>query len=122
MKWTDLDEFTVSFLETALWTTSCLNGGSLGNYLDIADLSEETLRQAAKDCASFQKEAGEFLDRSDRDNAQHGHDFFLTREGHGAGFWDGDYPKDGDKLTEMSRPYGEFDFDERYQNFSGADN
>ena len=34
-----------------------------------------------------------------------GSDFHLTRNGHGAGFWDGDWPEHGDKLTELSKPY-----------------
>jgi hypothetical protein len=34
------------------------------------------------------------------------HDFFLTRNGHGAGFWDGDY-KNGEKLTEIAKSFGE---------------
>ena len=37
-----------------------------------------------------------------------GHDFWLTRNGHGAGFWDGDYEKEiGIKLTELSQQFGE---------------
>ena len=29
---------------------------------------------------------------SEREAAMAGHDFWLTRNGHGAGFWDGDWP------------------------------
>lgn len=38
------------------------------------------------------------------------HDFWLTRNGHGAGFWEpGDYGWSdlGDKLTEFTKHYGE---------------
>ena len=36
------------------------------------------------------------------------HDFWLTRNRHGAGFWDGDYPKDiGQKLTDLSHLFPE---------------
>jgi hypothetical protein len=35
-----------------------------------------------------------------------GHDFALTRNGHGAGFWDRGLGEAGDKLTEACRPYG----------------
>jgi hypothetical protein len=39
-----------------------------------------------------------------------GHDFWLTRNGHGAGFWDGDWPKEaGDRLTKACEEFGEFD-------------
>ena len=38
--------------------------------------------------------------------AQFGHDFLLTRDGHGAGFWDRGLGDLGDYLTELTRPYG----------------
>jgi hypothetical protein len=34
-----------------------------------------------------------------------GHDFQLTRNGHGAGFWDGDW-KHGDELTALAKTFG----------------
>lgn len=38
-----------------------------------------------------------------------GHDFWLTRNGHGAGFWDGDWGEENGKvLTELARSFGEF--------------
>ncbi len=37
-----------------------------------------------------------------------GHDFWLTRNRHGAGFWDGDWDKEvGKRLTESCREFGE---------------
>lgn len=38
---------------------------------------------------------------------QHGHDFALTRNHHGAGFWDRGYGDVGDRLTEAAQAYGE---------------
>ena len=35
-----------------------------------------------------------------------GHDFALTRNGHGAGFWDRGLGKIGDMLTDACKPYG----------------
>ena len=66
------------------------------------------------DCEKFQAENARMLARAyaeakkpyDAENA--GHDFWLTRNGHGAGFWDRDLPKDvGDALTRASEKYGE---------------
>lgn len=45
-------------------------------------------------------------DRFGADWDQHGHDFALTRNGHGAGFWDRGYGLHGRKLTELARPFG----------------
>ena len=36
-----------------------------------------------------------------------GHDFALTRNGHGTGFWDRGLGEMGDMLTEECKPYGE---------------
>lgn len=35
-----------------------------------------------------------------------GHDFALTRNGHGAGFWDRGLGMVGEALTQISKPYG----------------
>jgi hypothetical protein len=40
-------------------------------------------------------------------DAQAGHDFWLTRNRHGAGFWDRGLGDAGRMLTEMAHPYGE---------------
>jgi hypothetical protein len=38
------------------------------------------------------------------------HDFWLTRNGHGAGFWDGDYEEElGEKLTAICKKMGSID-------------
>lgn len=38
-----------------------------------------------------------------------GHDFALTRNGHGAGFWDRGYGDVGQRLTEAAQAHGESD-------------
>ena len=45
------------------------------------------------------------------DPAQAGHDFALTRNGHGAGFWDHDAGEAGDALTESAESFGEFNIE-----------
>lgn len=74
------------------------------NY-SITDLSPETLTAMVADCARFQAEN----DISERSDELAGHDFWLTRNGHGAGFWDGDWEGSGDTLTAASKEYGSFD-------------
>jgi hypothetical protein len=38
---------------------------------------------------------------------QAGHDFWLTRNGHGAGFWDGDWPEPyASELTRVAKEFG----------------
>lgn len=47
------------------------------------------------------------ISRHDIDPEQFGHDFILTANGHGAGYWDRGYGKDGEFLTDMCKPYGD---------------
>ncbi len=54
----------------------------------------------------------DFLAYCDTRSAEEfGHDFALTRNGHGAGFWDRGLGALGDRLTAMSKPYGESSVD-----------
>jgi len=83
------------------------------NY-DVDDISPEFRQECANDCLAFVREnAVDIANNGEpiRDNdpfTAAGHDFWLTRNHHGAGFWDGDWPEDvGERLTEASHPYGE---------------
>ena len=66
-------------------------------------LTEAERDEIINDAANFFCEAKHLFNGKDE---QAGTDFHLTRNGHGSGFWDGDWPKWGNKLTEMSKPYG----------------
>lgn len=107
-----LDEFTKSYLGTALWSSTDNSDASGGNPLDanydIHDFSDKALQIAIKDCADFQKKAAALLEGENLRTA--GHDFWLTRNGHGAGFWDGDYEKEkGEELTKISKTFKSID-------------
>ena len=100
----------IQYLETALWSSTDFSDGTDGEPLDnnygIDDLDPKFIEQSKEDLCKFREMAGELLD--DLDSEQVAHDFWLTRNRHGAGFWDGDYEKSvGDKLTEISHTFGE---------------
>jgi hypothetical protein len=46
----------------------------------------------------------------DPPEARAGHDFWLTRRGHGTGFWDRGLGKLGDRLSEAAKVYGDDDY------------
>ncbi len=70
--------------------------------------SDEALERARVDCANFQ--AACESDLEGEDEARAGHDFWLTRNHHGAGFWDGDYEKaKGERLTKAAEGFREVD-------------
>jgi hypothetical protein len=114
----DFDEFFDSYIETALWSTNDESDEYGGNPLDDNYGPEDF---DDKDLKKLRDEAWEFFEthQADFDNGwpkgvgaygQAGHDFWLTRNGHGAGFWDGDWRKPyDDQLTEASKTYGSVD-------------
>ena len=95
----EIDEFTAHYLIAALWTESDDDEIPLENNYELDSFADCALQKAKEDCGSFVKENAENLAQAGSDE-QNGHDFWLTRNGHGTGFWDRDYGKLGDKLTE----------------------
>lgn len=73
------------------------------------DITAEALDSIEWDCNEFISGAIRDVlaytrERSYRDA---GHDFWLTRNGHGAGFWDRGLGELGDRLTAEAKPYSE---------------
>ena len=95
-----------AYLTAALWSSLDGDGLPLDRDYDIEDIAEESYKKASSDCEKFKKMAGALLDGLEMEEV--GHDFWLTRAGHGAGFWDGDYEEDvGEKLTNISKKFPE---------------
>lgn len=102
----DVEAFVAQYLETALWS-STEDETPLDKDHTVDDFAPEALAEMRKDCESFCEKFGHLF-RGEESNA--GHDFWLTRNGHGCGFWDGDWPEDvGKALTEASKAYGQCD-------------
>lgn len=102
-----LDAFTEQYIETALWSSMDDEGRPLDDNFDISDIAPETLDKMVADAKAFQ---GEHWDDIKSDPGRAGHDFWLTRNGHGAGFWDGDWPEpEATRLTDAAHAYGSFD-------------
>jgi hypothetical protein len=97
-----IDEMLRGYLECAEWC------GLQDDDREALELSvspkwdAESLRQAEEDCAAFLAEnRSEIGDRL----SEAGRDFWLTRNHHGAGFWDGDWEA-GSRLTLDAHTYG----------------
>jgi hypothetical protein len=121
-----LNDFERGYIEAALWSSMDnsdpnTGGDPLDSNYDIEDISPEAMERIRKDCAEFQKinanlleeyyqRMGSYNEHSAESRA--GHDFWLTRNGHGAGFWDRTELKEGGlgkKLTEAAHKFGECD-------------
>jgi hypothetical protein len=69
-------------------------------------IAPETLTRIIEDCAGFELSNLKILDQCGN-KKQNGHDFWLTRNRHGAGFWDRGYGEAGKQITEVCRKFGE---------------
>lgn len=105
-----MDEFTRAYLEAALWVNDPTPGSGEEYQADLSIVPDEYAREAEADCLRFQADNAADLARAG-DDAQNGHDFYLTRNGHGAGYWDRGYGDVGDRLSKAARAYGETDGD-----------
>lgn len=137
-----LSDRTTSYLETVLWSGTVslpcmenelvdgcmdvdenhplhdiLESDPLDSHFSFEDFTAEALRIAEKDVSDWfdRLESTDLYDRALEytDDDHIAHDFWLTRNGHGAGYWDGDYSKDddtlGDELTTACEAFRERD-------------
>lgn len=82
--------------------------------LEFASWSGEAIDQAERDCVDFQADNAALLAQAydcDYSEARAGHDFWLTRNGHGCGFWCRDELGDelGQALTVAAHKFGPCD-------------
>ena len=107
-----LDDFTRAYIECALWCgvyPDAPDAEPSDEYY-LEDLTPETLTTMREDCADFQHSHRQKLVdyyNMGRSPDDAGHDFWLTRNGHGAGFWGRGLGELGDMLTDACKPYGE---------------
>lgn len=102
-----------AYLECALWTGTDESTPSGGYPLDdnytTDNIAAESRDRARVDCERFMSKADDLEYWNQIDDADLGHNFWLTRNGHGTGFWDRDLGELGDKLTDLSKSFGETD-------------
>ena len=115
----ELDEFTRAYVETALWSSTDGDDVPLDKDHSAADIDDDSLAAMIADCRKFQDDNRALIQKAIDSGAvksgpdygpwaRAGHDFWLTRNGAGAGFWDGDWPEeDGAKLTEAAKAFRE---------------
>lgn len=104
-----------AYLTCALWSSTGEDDVHLDHDYSSEDFAPIALLEAYKDVQQaltlangFVPEWGEFWS-----DEQFGHDFWLTRNGHGTGFWDryngGPEGDIGQKLTLIAKSFGSLD-------------
>jgi hypothetical protein len=118
----ELDSFTQAYIEAMFWTehapgvsteewnaTEDHAEGSIPDDVGFDDLSDESLASIVADCREWQEANATDLALAYEafhangmayDEASAGHDYWLTRNGHGAGFWDRGLGELGDRLSK----------------------
>jgi hypothetical protein len=93
----DINLIIHHYLHCALWTEE------LNSSFQLEDIHAQSVTNALADCNKFLEKAGNLLDELTEE--QIGHDFWLTRNGHGAGFWDRGLGEVGKKLTDICKEF-----------------
>ena len=109
------ESFFDAYVTAALWLSNDELDDSGGAPLDqnysASDLSASTRAEMRGDCARFQKKAKPLLRKAyatGYDKAQAGQDFWLSRNGHGAGFFTRNLGEVGDELQDVADEFGGF--------------
>ena len=107
----EIGNFTDAYIEAMLWSSTDDNDEPLDENYDVSDIATEFMSKIKRDCKKFLRENYQYIEEDEMKQA--GHDFWLTRNGHGAGFWDGDWDYEingknvGDHLTKEAKKFGE---------------
>jgi hypothetical protein len=108
-----MDEFISSFFETLFWSETIETSDVDHEHYDVSfrdagfdetDMPPEERAALVAECAAFFTVHSHQFENGP---ASAGHDFCLTRNRHGAGFWDGDYETHGDALADAANKYAE---------------
>jgi len=111
-----LEAVVIAYVRCALWASTDDEGEPLDGFYESWDFADEAEASMIEDCQSFVDQLDELkLDwRASWTPEQLGHDLWLTRNGHGAGFWDryydnGEAEDMGHVLTQLAKAFGTSD-------------
>lgn len=99
------DAFVRAYLECAVWACTDEHERPLDDTYSADDFAVEADNEAGKECDDFWAANRADLQSTGASAAQLGHDFYLSRNGHGTGFWDRGYAA-GDRLHAAAKVYG----------------
>lgn len=107
----NVDDVLAGYLRCAVWAEVDHEGEPLDSTYSADDFTDEAVAKARVLCDDFVRHAAvllvDFMMTTGRDAEAVGHDLWLTRNGHGVGFWDRGAGVVGERLSEMAGLYGE---------------
>lgn len=103
-----LNTVVAGYLRAALWTGSREDETPYDDAgFEVDNIDPVSQEQAREDCDKFCREHETDLLASGMSESSIGHNLWLTRCGHGTGFWDRDLGAVGDRLTEGCERIGD---------------
>lgn len=112
-----LGQFIHGYLVAALWSSTDDTGAPLDDAYSVDEIHPDTVAKMKEACEDFfdanADDLTEYTVRRDAEARSRGytawdcagHDFWLTRNGHGVGFWDRGLGELGDRLSEAAKAY-----------------
>lgn len=110
------DEFTTGYLGCAEWLAQVWSDRDDPSLTDMErsycrGFTRDAIAEARRDCKAFQKanrdDLAQYCELSGRGMESAGNDYWLSRNGHGAGFFDRGNEPVFDRLQEAARLDGE---------------
>ena len=96
-----------AYAQAALFTGTDEDGKALDTRFTIYDIHPDSQRHMRLDIRAFLRSVKEHYPSVDFDSDDLAHNFWLTRNREGSGFWDGNWPDGGKKLTELAHRFQE---------------
>ena len=104
-----MEFFVGGYITCALWSSTDDEGEPLDSKHSPDNIDDATMLDIVIDCWTFVKNNQHIIESTDMTWSQAGHDFWLTRNGHGAGFWDRGHGEAGEQLSEAATACGMVD-------------
>lgn len=124
----EIEDFIGGYVRAMLWSSCPASSHDDQTFSRLGyaarDVEPDTLEAIRSDCRAFLLAAGDVLNRvrkPDESMEDPGIDFWLSRNGHGAGYFDRGREPEWRRLQDLSRPYGEFPLDVRDGRVYGLD-
>lgn len=99
-------DYYSDYFEALIWADVEESEDIKGSYT-IYDIEQASLVKHLNELDAFFDQAQDILDNSDYTHEQACHDFYLTRQRHGVGFWENDHcnEEQGEKLTALAKAF-----------------
>ncbi len=105
-----IKDITKHYAIAALWSSNDSENDDqpFDSDYSVSDIDEKSMDDMENTVRKFVEQNDAVIKESGITDEQLGHDLWLTRNGHGTGFWDRDLPGDtGENLSEAARKLGE---------------